>query len=933
MFFKGANQVRLIIGIGIFSIIFTVFTSYLNFRDYQHTLNTEIDYQKALLERHIIQIVEDTNNYYKLLESSLQKKMEEYSHVMLKKYEENPDVLTWDLEKMKKEFDGFDIFIIDQNLTVVHTSFEPDLGLNFKTNPSLAEMFANRLQGNSFSTDRLEMSINTKELKKFSYIPTPDHKYLLELGINMKNYTTQFPGIDYESVYHELTVKNPFLQQLRVYKLSYTGYPDRVIGINDEQNNPIFMEQENIPKAREAIVNNEPKQVNRKDSENKSEFEFKYIPIISYTEDEKPDYYNSRIIEMVYNNTILEEKIKRQQVRFISAIALVSSVLTVLMIIIYQFFRRLEEGRFHLTEANTKLNQELNLRIETEDSLRDSETKYRLIADHTSDLIYLLDKEGIVNYCSPSVVSVLGYAVDTYQGENWFDRIHPEDVERVRELYRDQMINPGSLREELRYWHKEGVWIMLEINGKPIVNSNGRTERFVIVARDITQRKQSEETVRYMAYHDALTNLPNRRLLAEKLNSALEESSQIGSLTAVIYLDLDRFKIINDTLGHSFGDLVLKKAVKRIMTCIEDPITLARMGGDEFAIVLPQLTHEEEAVKLSRDILAVLTEPFLLNNRKFTLSASIGIAFYPSDGENVETLLKNADIAMYAVKDQGKNSILCFSEVEKPVDVRRLMLESGLRKALANNELFLVYQPQMAIQNEDMTGMEALLRWEHPELGVISPYEFIPIAEESGLIVPIGEWILRTACLQMKHWHKQGYPSLRMAVNLSVRQLLEPQLVDMVANVLKDTDFDPALLDLEITESMKIEDMDHMFHKLFELKKLGVNLVLDDFGTGYSSLSYLRKLPVDKLKVNQTFIRELTLSTNHAPIVRSVISMAKDLGIRTVAEGIESKEHLSILQQYQCDEIQGYVYSRPLLSKDMETFIHSHKHKKPHHTK
>ena len=440
--------------------------------------------------------------------------------------------------------------------------------------------------------------------------------------------------------------------------------------------------------------------------------------------------------------------------------------------------------------------------------------------------------------------------------------------------------------------------------------------------QEIQERIKSEEAVQHMAYHDHLTGLPNRFLLIDRLNRNLAEIQRNKKLGAVLFLDLDNFKIINDTMGHAEGDMLLKAVVRRLSKHVRDSDTLARHGGDEFTIIIHDLKKLEYITKVIDGIFSEFEEPFFLKEQEFFVTISMGISVYPNDGNNAETLLKNADTAMYKAKDDGKNSYQLFDIAMNERTIKRVMLEGKLRKAIEKDELLLHYQPQIDIKSGETVGFESLLRWDSKELGLIPPGKFIPLAEDTGLIVPFGKWVLHTACRQTKAWQDAGLKPTAMAVNVSNRQFKEKDFTNTVKNILADTNVDPQYLELEVTESCIMEDVKHNLEILHELKAFGVKLSIDDFGTGYSSFEYLKNMPVNVLKIDLSFIRDITKKPDDAAIVKAIIQVAHTLKLEVVAEGVETKEQFNLLQSLHCDKVQGYLVSKPLpQSAEIERFM------------
>ncbi len=461
-------------------------------------------------------------------------------------------------------------------------------------------------------------------------------------------------------------------------------------------------------------------------------------------------------------------------------------------------------------------------------------------------------------------------------------------------------------------------WLILSV----VRDEAGKVMNHIAIYSDITERKREEERIQFLATHDMLTELPNRYLLMDRLTQALGFAQHHQVKVGVMFIDLDHFKNINDSLGHDVGDVLLKQVADRIRHCLRTHDTLARLGGDEFVVILPEMRSEREAAFLAEKILEHFADKFTVKTYQLSITPSIGISIYPDDGEGSLTLLRNADMAMYRAKAAGRNT-LEFYLPEMTLNItERLQLEMQLRYAIEKHELFLVYQPQVDTVTHRMTGMEALLRWQHPTLGVVSPTRFIPIAEESGLIVDIGDWVLHEACMQGRIWQAQGYDVVPIAVNVSGVQFKRGQLIDRLKAILQETRFPPHLLEIEMTESVLMELGESSLHLVESLKSLGVSLALDDFGTGYSSLSRLKLFPLDFLKVDQSFVRDIHTDPDDAAIVRAVIGMAHEMKMQVTAEGVENKAQLDFLQALHCEKCQGYLFSEPVLPQEIESFLH-----------
>ncbi|EAZ87973.1 putative bifunctional diguanylate cyclase/phosphodiesterase, partial [Crocosphaera chwakensis] len=438
---------------------------------------------------------------------------------------------------------------------------------------------------------------------------------------------------------------------------------------------------------------------------------------------------------------------------------------------------------------------------------------------------------------------------------------------------------------------------------------------------DITARKRAEENLEYRAFYDTLTDLPNRNYFDEKLEVALVEAKKNDYLMALLFLDLDSFKNVNDTLGHKIGDQLLKSFAQRLSCCVRNDDVVSRWGGDEFTLLLPQINSPEDTINLAQRILDDLKQPFEISGHQLYIKTSIGIAIYPQDGEDAETLLKNADAALYRAKERGRNHYRFYRSTMTSKASLLLKLENLLYQALEEESFSLYYQPQLKLTTHKISGMEALLRWYHPELGHISPMRLIPLAEQTDLIIPISIWVLKTACQQNKAWQKQGFSPIPIAVNLSPKQFQQPNLVNIVSQVLEETELEPYLLELEITETAIMENSDFSQETLRQLRDLGVQISLDDFGTGYSSLGYLQKFPITTLKIDQSFIQNLQNNSKNTAIISAIIALGKSFDLRVVAEGVETLQQLELLQRLNCQEIQGFWFSRPLKSADATTFL------------
>jgi diguanylate cyclase (GGDEF)-like protein/PAS domain S-box-containing protein len=439
--------------------------------------------------------------------------------------------------------------------------------------------------------------------------------------------------------------------------------------------------------------------------------------------------------------------------------------------------------------------------------------------------------------------------------------------------------------------------------------------------QDITERKEIEQRITFLAHHDALTGLPNRVLFRERFDLAIAWAERNNTRAALLFVDLDHFKTINDTLGHPVGDEILKEVARRLRTLVRDTDTISRLGGDEFLIALTEVTDPEAIGLLAAKIVEILAQPVLIEGHELAVTPSIGVTLWPDDGRDFDILLQRADTAMYQAKAAGRNTYRFFTAAMNTEAMENLQLRSALRRAVENQEFTLYYQPQIDLRSRRVSGVEALLRWRRADGELISPERFIPIAEESGLIVPIGEWVLREACAQAVQWQAAGLPELIMAVNLSAVQFRRGNLERNVADALTNSGLHPGLLELELTESLLLDDAEGLLATLRRFKALGVRLSIDDFGTGYSSLAYLKRFDVDKLKIDRTFVRDIASDPDDAAIVRAIISMANTLKLQVNAEGVENRDIESFLEIYRCDEVQGYLYAKPMPAADLQAWL------------
>ena len=557
-----------------------------------------------------------------------------------------------------------------------------------------------------------------------------------------------------------------------------------------------------------------------------------------------------------------------------------------------------------------------------EEALRESGERFRAMAEQSADWIWSLDTQGRHTYSNARVTDLLGYEMERFLGADVVSLVHPEDRDLFTATFEHALANrAGWQNVVLRWQHQTGRYVALESSARALFDEGGRLIGFQGVDRDITERKQAEERIQFMAHHDALTRLPNRILLRDRFKQAQAYAERDDSHVALLFLDLDNFKVINDSLGHAAGDRLLLVVVSRLTECVRDTDTVSRQGGDEFILLLNEIRDTETVERIVSDILRRLAEPITLDGHILNTSGSVGIALYPQDGDDFDTLLLKADTAMYKAKEAGRDTYRFFDEKMNVQARDHLLLQHRLRQALENGEFRLHFQPQLDIVFDRIFGVEALLRWNSPDLGEVPPSRFIPVAEESGLIVPIGNWVLEEACRQAAAWRAAGLPELSVSINLSAVQFRRHKLLAEVAGALEKNRLPPHLLELELTESILLQDVERTLETVHKLKALGVRLVIDEFGTGFSSLGYLKRFAVDKLKIAQTFVQGVEHDTEAAAIVRAIIQLANSLGVGNLAEGVETQAQLDFLRQEGCPQAQGYIVGEPQSVEDLERLL------------
>ncbi|HZF19250.1 MAG TPA: EAL domain-containing protein [Burkholderiales bacterium] len=559
------------------------------------------------------------------------------------------------------------------------------------------------------------------------------------------------------------------------------------------------------------------------------------------------------------------------------------------------------------------ISRDISPRIEAEEALRSSEERFRGLTQLSSDMYWEQDEQFRFTSMTGTGSQRVNVKTFTTIGKKRWEQNY---VNMSADQWADHIALLEAHKEfrdlELCRIDESGKKIWISISGEPVFDSSGTFKGYRGVGKDITERKFDEEHIHFLANHDALTSLPNRAMFADVLTLAIQNARRYARSFAVLFIDLDRFKNINDTLGHDSGDKLLLEMGKRLSQTMRTSDFVARLGGDEFVILVQEITEAKQVASVARKVLSALVQPVTIQGQECRVTASIGICMFPTEAQDEVALMKNADIAMYRAKEDGKNNYKFYSQEMNLHSFERLALETSLRRGLERGEFLLHYQAKLDLNTGRITGVEALVRWQHPDMGLVPPAQFIPLAEETGLIVPIGRWVLQTACVQGVAWREQGLPPVHIAVNLSARQFADEDLVEDIADALKSSGLRPDLLELELTESMVIQNTERAGRVLREIKAMGVRLAIDDFGVGYSSLTHLKRFPIDTLKVDRSFIRDLPTDSEDKAITEAIIAMGKSLNLTVVAEGVETEEQQAFLKEHDCDEMQGFFFSKPI---------------------
>lgn len=642
---------------------------------------------------------------------------------------------------------------------------------------------------------------------------------------------------------------------------------------------------------------------------------------------------------ITYVNSLLTSSQEHKFYIYVCFGLLILSLLFITILLFYirkikRMKKELESNHNELTELYEELaknDDEMRAQFDelssTQNFLASAEERYRLVLDSTNDAIWDIDVKNFTIFFSEKWYELLGYNEKDFDGHliSWRRYAHPDDLPKIINTIRDNLAGKTSFFKcEFRIKTAKGDYKWIRTRGKTLYNSQGEPYRIIGSHMDITELKDYESELQYIAYHDPLTGLYNRLYLYETAGTRLSHMKLDDSntmLDAMMFIDIDNFKFINDTLGHSFGDKFLLEAAMRLLTLTKYNYELYRLSGDEFVFYMKNVSDKQEIELYANKIMDSFSEPFSIDGNNISASVSIGISLYPLDGKDVDSLLRYADMAMYKVKQRGKKGYCFFNTLIKDEIQARVNIEMHLKKALENNEFILHYQPQIDVETKQIIGFEALVRWLSPEMGLVPPLKFIHIAEETGFIVPLGEWILRTSCQFCKTINSERNTNYKISVNISVMQILQDNFNEMVEKALIDTGLSPNLLELEITESIIMESPELIVGKLKALREKGISVALDDFGTGYSSLAYLKSIPITTLKIDKLFIDDISSDDSNTTLTDSIISLGHKIGLTIVAEGVETTDQLKYLENNKCDMIQGYLFSKPLPPEDIDKIL------------
>jgi diguanylate cyclase (GGDEF)-like protein/PAS domain S-box-containing protein len=578
--------------------------------------------------------------------------------------------------------------------------------------------------------------------------------------------------------------------------------------------------------------------------------------------------------------------------------------------------------RDRLQEVNEALAEEMNERARAQENEKLAAQKLHMHFERTPLGVVEWDRRYRVTAWNPAAAAIFGYPLDEAMGKS-LPLLLASDAERAQleAMCRELVDSAEGNKVTAANMTRSGRTIHCEWYNTPLVDSTGQLIGFASLVQDVTERLNTERTIHYMAHHDAHTGLPNRRLMQDRLNQAIMAARRKQRHVAVLFLDLDRFKVVNDTLGHDTGDFILKDVARRLVSCVREVDTVSREGGDEFVVILPDLERPEHARVVADKMIKELARPVEIGGHEIHVTPSIGISHYPNDATDVQQLLKHADNAMYQAKDAGRNTVRFFTNDLNFLLSKRLEVEGRLRKAMENEEFFLRYQPQVDVVSGRITGMEALIRWNDPQRGEVYPKDFIFVAEELGLIVPIGEWVFRTACMQLRQWQDEGAPVINVSINISARQFMSRRLVATLLSIVRETGADPRHIELEITETMIMRNLEQSIETLTQLRAVGMQVAVDDFGVGYSSLNQLTRLPASSMKIDRSFIMNLPGDEDSGSITEAIIAMAKRLKLRVIAEGVETGAQLEFLRSNNCEAYQGYLFSRPVTAPEATAML------------